>query len=542
MTHARFSARRIWTFALLAAGLTTATLLCTGSAFRDNDQAALISGALQLLCGQVSPLHSTFYNYDKQWGSYALLFGAGVAIPLADPILRGNVVQVALLLPAMILALWTLGKSRLRIWTYVPVFLSPALILYVPFLATASLSLAFLFFSYYCLRRHWRLAAIASIAIAAACRGDVVLVAPLIILTSVSRRSLKHLVRSTLAWMVCAAAILPIVLGKLITARTFSDLAGFSFNPALVAGFVTFGLGLGAVLVLLVMLLIQFTIVARKPSWRFFYIAEAAAVSIPILFYWTQLYSPRYFFLTLIALLFFATSRRAAVTTRQIPRPVRHAVVAVSLAPWLIGVWMPTSHHIRPAFLHSTTFPTADGLFPMGAGAGFIAASVRDHLEIDHNQKTWDSARSVDYSVCGATVPVMATPMSYYLDLAIRLQGKTPARIVDLADAPCGGAYADLRAIVRHDSTGMEMARADIRIVSTRPELGRPIVWIAKDHDPSLQTQQLRELEKALHGKDAEVFMGAGLPTARLEGLHYFFLSNSDTGWAHTVFPDYMNK
>ena len=77
-------------FVLLALSLCAVILPSVGSAFRDNDQAALISGEIQFLRGQMSPWHSWFYNYDKQWGSYALLTGLSALTPRVDPVLRGN--------------------------------------------------------------------------------------------------------------------------------------------------------------------------------------------------------------------------------------------------------------------------------------------------------------------------------------------------------------------------------------------------------------------------------------------------------------------
>ena len=547
---------------LVAVALTFLTLYSLGSAFRDNDQAALISGAIQLIRGQMPPLHAAFYNYDKQWGSYFLLTVCSVVWPHADPVLRGNALQVALLLPTMLAAIFVIYlKTRAPVWTFLPLFVSPALVLYMPFLATASLSLAFLFLSFVLLRTGWRWSALAAIAAAAACRGDVILVGPIIVLSNMPRKSFVGMVRSRFAWLVGVAAVGPVLVGKLISGIRFSDVAGFWFNFELFTGFVTFALGIGVGVLLLIVCSSRLRLVVAQSRWRLFYLLELLALLIPIAFYWSQLYSPRYFFLTLIALLIMATSRRTTVLLSPAPLVFSVGVLAFTVLPWVIGFSIPTFPQTRFTWSQPTTFPTADGAFPMGAYASFqILAAGQDHLNIDHNQKTWESVRTIDFQTCTGMVPVMATPMSYYFDVAIRLQGKTPERVVNLADARCGGAYADLRAMIRHDSPGMEMARSNLSIVSTRPELGRPIVWITKHQEPSRLTQALRELPKYFGGKDAEVFIGKTFPVTHELPVVYFSNNGdcksriagtlhlcgnpepTEDGWARAVFPGYINK
>ena len=288
--------RADWIAAIfLAVFLIVITAVCMGSAFRDNDQAMLVYGGLNLAQGHANPLRTDFYNYDKQWGSYLLLAGMFRIFPGADPVLMGNLLQAGLLVSALLLALWAAQRRhRLPLWAALPIWLSPALVLYVPFLATASLSLAFLLFVFVLLRRRGgratRLLALSGLAAAAACRGDVVLVLPILLLSTIPRSRLMGLVRRKWFWAYGVAAVAPVLLGRLLDVYQESNFAGLVFSPPMFAGFLAFALGPGVVVVLAVLVGSRIWFCVRKPRWIAFYVLELIALLIPIAFYWAQLF------------------------------------------------------------------------------------------------------------------------------------------------------------------------------------------------------------------------------------------------------------
>ena len=151
--------------------------------------------------------------------------------------------------------------------------------------------------------------------------------------------------------------------------------------------------------------------------------------------------------------------------------------------------------------------------------------------------------------------------MSSYLDLAMRIQNKTPYRIDNVANSPCGGAYLDLRSVIRRDSVGVFVPHSNLTVASQRPELGRPIVWMENLRDPSPETQTYQELAAYYKGKDAEVFTGSELhedaPKPGLADTAFSFGGNCETippfhhlcatgpavsGWARTVFPAFIKR
>ncbi len=507
--------------------LVALTLYSLGSAFRDNDQAMFLFGGIELAHGHYSTPQTPIYNFDKQWGTYFLLDLLFRILPHIDPVLGGNALQAALLLPALLACIFIMHRySRTPAWLYLPLVSSPALLLYLPFLASASMSLAFLLFALASLRRRRRiLLAAMCVAAAAACRGDAVLVVPVMICSTLPRSSAWSLLRSRSAWLLSAAAVLPVLIGKLIDSRRESDFAGFAFHPLVFAGFMMFALGIGALLILCAILFCQFTIVLKRTRFRVFYLLEWLAVLTPIAFYWPQLYSPRYLFLTLFAIICMVSSRRTLLLLQSTPPAFSWAVIVIALLPWGVGLKIPDLHHVGPTLQQPTVFPTADGAFPMGAFAAFTYNLVsREHFDLDHNQKTWDSARTVDYRTCpGGIVPILNSPMRNYLMLAAELQNERPQFIRAVADSPCGFAYLDSRSIVRGDIPAKFLSGAGLRVVSLRPDLGRPILVAQSNYPTAGGANTLLEIPSKLHGLDAEVFFQPD--------LHY-----------RTVFPAYMKK
>ncbi len=504
------------------------------STFRDNDQATILSSSWQLARGQAPFFHASFYNFDKQWGVFLALSWLFRLRPRADPILAANV-----LLTVLVTVSWIclgIRTRRVPLPLLLPVLFAPVLILYMPFLGTGWFSLAFLLLAFCCLGQRssavGRTAGLGLVAIAAACRADVALAIPALGLSLVAREHVRNLWKRSQLWELAAAAVLPVLVGKWMAGAGAPDSNPYSFDLRAFAGFLFFGLS-PAMLVLLAAVFLAFMKVARqKRRFRVFYVALAVSLLVPLGFYLPQLYTLRYFFLTIAVVLFVSTSRRGVCLYRATGRPWRWmpaGLVAVTIAPWLVGWRLPVLRHPSLTLTNPTRFPSGDGQFPMGAYLGFAwQTRTRDRLEIDHNQKMWLAAESVQYEACAdGRVPFLITPMSNYLELAIRLQGKEPRAIDYMAESACGMAYVDARSIMRgyrpdvRDGAFFE----DEMTEASRVENGQMIVRVNMRGRRSALSRVLEELPRALDRRQGEIFAWGGSSSQRsvpiAEGIRY---------------------
>jgi hypothetical protein len=507
--------------AYLAAVLMVLVYPFTSGTFRDNDQAALLSGGWQIAHHQVPFWHAWFYNYDKQWGTFVALSGMYDLLPRWDPVFVGNLMQVIVVSAAWVTLAFRTGRNRRApVILLLPVLASPALILYAPFLGTSWFSLGFFLLAFYFAGsyRPWNIGlAAALIFVAAACRGDVVLAIPAFVLSQLSRSSLVRLLRRPYAWLMAGAAILPVFIGKLMDIHPSANHNPLGFNWRGYLGVLVFGLT-PAVLLLVVWILTSYgRVTIRKRRFRFFYGATALVPFIPLAFYTPQLYTIRYFFLTIASALFIVSSRRSTVIYRaQMARYgwriAAAALAVVAIGPWFIGVNLRWLWHPDFTFTNPTRFPTGDGHFPMGAYLGFDREVLfQDQFRIDHNQRIWLAAESVPYETCSdGTVPIELTPMTNYLELAVRLQKKIPKIVFDLHDSPCGILFIDSRSLTRELVTDNREARKlltqKVTIVSQRANTGQPILRISASDHPSPDAELFTDIRKIFRGRDFEIY------------------------------------
>lgn len=542
-----------------------------GAIFRDNDQAAILNGAWQIAHHQASFLHATFYNFDKQWGVFLALSWLFRLFPHADPVLAGNVLITVAASPAWLsLGLRTGRMRNTPVPLLMPVLLSPVLVLYIPYLGTGWFSLAFLLLSFFFLgnftSRTSQAIGLTLLATAAACRGDVILAAPALALSQISREPPGNLLRRPLLWLIGAAAIFPVLAGKLMAGAAIADTNPLSFDARSYFGFLLFGLTPAMLILLLISVALFVSAAMRKPRFRFFYMCLAISPLIPLGFYSLQLYTLRYLLLTIACILFLVSSRRMVAlyraTFRKYPQRAQllaAVLVGVTIAPWLVGFNVPLLNRPRLTITNPTRFPTGDGKFPMGAYLGFEWQILfHDHLQIDHNQKIWGAARSVDYQTCSdGLVPFLITPMSNFIEFAIRLQNKNPRPIDYMAESPCGMAYVDVRSIIRgyrpvpRDGAMFQMG---ISFVSSTDN-GQIVARIDSNRSQTDEARTLERLRKALGERDVEIFTSVRFRAPVEPGLHYAIFSenacrepagpgaictNGLTGWARTTLPEYM--
>jgi hypothetical protein len=543
----------------------------TSAAFRNNDQASILSGALQIARGQASFWRAPFFAYDKTYGTYLLLAIALRFIPNTNPVALGNIFEIALLGTAMV-SLAFLSYRSAPPWLLLVPLLCPALTIYAPFLGTASVSFAFLLIAFVCCRFSQppalRLVALALVGIAASCRADVVLAMPAFLLSSIPRNSLRGLLGKGWLWLFAAASIVPTLCGRLITLRPSPTFPRLPFIPKVFLAFVVFALGVGA-FTLIVLLFAKYAAMAlQKPRWRLFYTLLALSAVIPLGFYLLEMVTPRHFLLVCAVLIFLGSSRRTArlyrvelKRRRRLTRAVVAALVASATVPWLIGVSAPSLSRIRPTLFQPTGFPTTHGRFPMGAYAAFIyRLKIKDHFRVDHNQRIWLSASSVDYHPCPTgEVPLLETPMVAYLELAVRLQNKAPLILESWKDAPCGTAYVDARSVTRSWLMGpsffhSEILKHKVSFVSRDATEGEPILLAEVAQPQSKTASLLVELQHYFAGQEFEIFSQeqvsqAGQTTRSLAQTLYITLTPpyhyvlfSDVPGCHTDAPSVSFK
>lgn len=562
---------RIEVLALQSFVLILLVLPFVGAIFRDNDQATILGGAWQIAHRQASFLHATFYNFDKQWGVFLALSWLYRLFPRANPVLAANLVITVLASVAWLSLAFRTGRTRnAPLSLLMPVLLSPVLVLYIPYLGTGWFSLAFLLLSFFFLgnftSRTSQAIGLILLATAAACRGDVVLAVPALALSQMSRKRPGNLLRRARLWLIAGVAIFPVLAGKLMTGSTIPDTNPLSFDARSYFGFLLFGLTPAPILLLLLSVALFLWAAVRKRRFWFFYLGLAISPLVPLGFYSLQLYTLRYLFLTIACILFLVSSRRSVALYYASFRKYHQRVqllaavlVGVTVAPWLVGFNVPVLNRPRLTFTDPTRFPTGDGQFPMGAFLGFEWQILfHDHLQIDHNQKIWLAARSVNYQACGdETVPFLITPMSNFIEFAIRLQDKKPRPIDYMAESPCGMTYVDVRSIIRgyrpvpRDGA---MFQEGISFVSSTDN-GQIIARVDSKGSQTDEARTLEQLAKILGEREVEIFTGSRLKIAEEPGLRYAVFSKQAcqnhatadeicthglTGWARTTLPEYM--
>jgi hypothetical protein len=495
---------------------------------RENDQAALVSGALRLATGESSIVSAPFYNYDKQYGTYLALAGLVRLFPKADPVLLGNLFSLL----SFVVAGGTLAFYRPKYRppppaVLIPVLLCPALVLFISFLGSSLLSLACLLLgagAAFRFRGNCRTVALAAcVILAVSFRADAVLVIPAIILSTHSRRSLSRMVRDPHLWTILLAGGLPLLLGRIIARTESASFAPF-FVPKAFAAFIVFGFGPAQIVLLGALFAWSLLLGVRSRRQHWYYPALGLSLLLPLAFYSIQLHSPRYFYPTLAAMAFAVASRRfcylwsGSISTFLAPRRARGAVlvtvVLLAVIPFLVGLRLPVLSRPRPVVGKATVFPTADGGVPMGAYAEFLLTlRFRGHL-IDHNNRIWRSALSVDFHPCeDGAVQIADSPMANYLELAVRLRGQVPRIVKEDETVPCPARYVDSRSVTRTRSYARgyglgSLLEHSVDVVS-RTDNGQPILSVNLNQSSSTESTILMSLQEAFEGEGFEVFEAA---------------------------------
>ena len=450
------------------ATLSSASTRADTAVLRESDQASLVDGAMQLKFGK-SKRDPGFYNYDKQYLSYWLSVPPG-KLPIVDD--RKAVAERAIgwsnLMSGSIalIGFWFVWFSCLRksspgrLLTALTFTLSPVILLSAAPASAATFSAGFLLALIALLasrglwlRRGRPILATLLVFAAVAARADAVLCLPLLCWASFRGRSWRRFRTLPTFWLMLIAALAALILGRWLVSEPATTFYGIFFEPKVFAAYVIFGLG-GCALLWLLQVVAIFTASRQR-----FYWLGALFLALPLMFYGWQLFSPRHLMTTALAVLGCGFMWKGRALFRfwrsRKPRVVRttaSAVLVASVLPLLVGIYLPSPSEPRPVFTRATEFPTADGLWPMGAMLSFLNRwRHADEVPVDHNQAVWKAALAADYTGCGAIspVPIMASDMAAYLRLAVSLRGGDSRLIswpkIASGKVPC--AFIDLRSL-----------------------------------------------------------------------------------------------
>jgi len=440
----RFNRARL--FAVGAAVVWVALVLwATGPVMRENDQASLLEGAVELARDPGKWRHNASYSYDKHFFSYWLVAAwlkltgrtdAGGSIE--EAVWRGNLLA-ALLFSVALLAVVVSERewSWARGLVLTGVLFSPVMAFSGMFLSPNVLSGAFLLLLVVVLRRpgdesgrSWagevvRVGGAGFLAFAATgARQDAILVMPLLALLGVPGRTARAALRRPVLWVLVGGCLAAIVTGRVAGAGYRAVPAPFFVFPT----FVTYlAGGLGAVLLLLGAFAAG---MARLRTWRGG--ALCGAVLVPLLFYGGLLYNPRYLLIVALGVLattVFPRGRRFwdGLGRSRTGRVVVSLVVLGTVAPWLAGIRMAGWAAGRPVAASSTLYPTSDGFWPLGAYGWFLGRLARAaERPIDHNQAIWAAWTTVaaDRLPERAKVGIVSSGMESYGRFRLRWAGR----------------------------------------------------------------------------------------------------------------------
>ncbi|QQL45630.1 hypothetical protein [Sulfuriroseicoccus oceanibius] len=494
---------------------------------RESDQASLVDGGLQI-ARDGDWLGESYYNYSRQYVSYWV-----VALGLLPQLDAGidALVESGNRSAAAVLAFGlAVMASRRRRWSPVELIVlglalfCPVWWFSAPLLASNGIAAGFVLLLAVVLatrRSGGRSAAAAVLTfLAVGARSDVALILPMIVLLAAPVARVPRLMRDGTTWAMAGSAVLALVVGRLIT-ESPTGMPSTFFDVRLFGAYVVFGLnGLTLAWAVFFLLVVGRAWCGRSLWWA----GVAVAVLLPWLFYAPLLYSPRHLVVVVAGVLTTLVLPRGRNVWSQVARVwwARWGVacgVAASLMLSLVGLRMNSMKDIAPVVGESTWYPTADGLWPMGANIPFfVRLAQADERPLDHNQLVWNAWRQVEQVPADGPVAVFSSGLTTYGELRLRALGVDAARADELTEGVVFDSRSFLRRKVdRNQMTGATVAPhekigadqlAAMSLVGC--SFGAEVYWWGAENGGASKALEVRQLLASLTTNDRMTLGRAG--------------------------------
>ncbi|MGJ8676115.1 MAG: hypothetical protein ACSHX0_01215 [Akkermansiaceae bacterium] len=410
----------------------------TGDVMRESDQASVIDGSIQLARdGEL--MGRNFYNYDRTYASYWILSAVyklngleQLGASFSDIVTTGNRVAAVVLLLGLVSAFLICGPCRWWEWIiWLGCLFSPVFLFSAPLLSSNIISAGFLLGLAALMNSKKEgivsdLGACVLAFFAVAARVDAVLVMPFLACLSSRDGTIVSMLKCRRLWMLSVSSVMAVVLGSAIyDNNTFEPLT--FFNGLVFSSFLIFGMN-GALLIY-VALVVGLIITFIKHRVLFNALLVMSAIT-PIAFYWNVLYTPRHLMTSVLVILLsviFVAGREmwAQWLKNKCLKWVFFLTVAVIGVSTFLGFGMKSLKGGRPVIANATLYPTADGLWPMGAYCFFYERLKKaETMPLDHNQRVWKAWTLVnDKEVKDSTIRVRSTALISYGNLWLTLKG-----------------------------------------------------------------------------------------------------------------------
>ena len=442
----------------------TALVLAAGALgpfMRETDQAWLLDGGMGIANGHPEIAQAEF-NFDKQFVSYLLpgILFKFLPRPFTgdELVLAGNILGMVFFWGAM---LWLLARSakKLPLALVLPVILAPTFLVYSPFYASAFTSAAcVIFLAIFLARKNWswplHLVSFALAFLAVGARADAIFLMPLLAMLHSPQRTFVSVLKSPNTWLMAAGGLAAFFLGRTLFLDRAIDYAATPFRLKIYLGYVVFGLG-GAALLLLAAL--HATLAGLRSSrcklWTAFL---WLGLLLPMAYYSLQLLTPRHCAVGAVSILVFVCAARGRAIFQNFFRAKTFApalkiiLIAAAVIPVFTGVNLDDIHHPKITLAHPTWLPSGAGVAPTGAYLAFALDVRRQGGFLDHNHALWAAAQTARYKTNGVgKVPYLSTPVTSYTVFTIRLQGKIPELHSLGENPPPPFFYTDNRSFMR---------------------------------------------------------------------------------------------